>query len=351
MSEPLDPYFQSAEYIKDVVYAARNLLSEIEEHLAGDGEPLQNLPGYPAEFGMGSILSWHAVLGFLLNWSEEGCTTISGNGPTGEASVGLAWLRNLLRRLSDRWLDDREEPSPFTFVGSLIAFWDESDDVEGMPILTDVSTIEEGSPHKRDEAFERSVRRMIAKWETESSALHIGFVLIPALDEELEMLNRISEQLREEFGDLSPREVCVNAYMFKSRWSIDPAEVEALRRAIGLLDPEPVDGDSPVAQGHRLMLPPGPERLLMTATFGLDGDYPEAGRQGPRHISKSSRIVGVFYEHNDWSNAQIAQEVGADPGYVSRILKPIRERFRAVNASDVPKGRKDRDGAFEAWQA
>jgi hypothetical protein len=66
---------------------------------------------------------------------------------------------------------------------------------------------------------------------------------------------------------------------------------------------------------------------------------------------KRWKIIEVYHNHKDWSYAQIASAAGADRGHVCRIIKPLRDRERGQFKSGMPRGSKDKDGAFDAWQA
>ena len=61
-----------------------------------------------------------------------------------------------------------------------------------------------------------------------------------------------------------------------------------------------------------------------------------SGRESePAGAPKRARIVAAFFESRGASsNAEIAAEVGANEGYVSRVLKPIRDEFREMNRDE-----------------
>ncbi len=74
-------------------------------------------------------------------------------------------------------------------------------------------------------------------------------------------------------------------------------------------------------------------------------------KAAPR-ASKKALIVGTFYQYQGAAtNAQIAQATGTNEGYVSRVLRGIRDRSKAMNRGDSPRGYKSSDGEFDAWEA
>jgi hypothetical protein len=114
---------------------------------------------------------------------------------------------------------------------------------------------------------------------------------------------------------------------------------DANGRDLSALPPE-----SPTVASVPADAPPAPD--------GQRSAVPADPTRDAGSAQKRARIVAAFYESKGAAtNAEIAKDVGANEGYVSRVLKPIREEFRAINRGELPRGRKGRDGAMEAWRA
>lgn len=80
-------------------------------------------------------------------------------------------------------------------------------------------------------------------------------------------------------------------------------------------------------------------------------DTAGAGNDRTRALGLEHRAIALLLEHRDWSDTQIAKEVGCSRTtlYDWPKFKKVRAVLRSGKA-DVPRGRKDANGNIEAWE-
>jgi hypothetical protein len=68
-----------------------------------------------------------------------------------------------------------------------------------------------------------------------------------------------------------------------------------------------------------------------------------------KHGSLEAAALGVLVAHPDWTNAQIAKEVGCHVKSLSRLTVFCRLRQLLRDREKFPRGFKDREGTMDAW--